>query len=254
MPKPISSPSPDYGSDFEEGHTPGYPDDGQGSARRPSQGAYNAGGGFDGGGMEQMDPGRGIYTPSDERSAADDDERLSDVAPYPAPDAAAFDVGGTEPDRSPVRFETDYEDDYRDVYGNDEDEYGNEDIPMNDYDDDYEASPTSNTYPAADATPAARAYVDEQDFNDDFEPMDDVEQRPVVSTVSHSSYAAVRDPSDSGSSEVDNVSSQVQSDADLASPLGGGPGPPGAGEPAPVPAQEEVGTDFGDEFSDFEPE
>ena len=101
------------------------------------------------------------------------------------------------------RFETDYEDDYRDVYGNDEDEYGNEDIPMNDYDDDYEASPTSNTYPAADATPAARAYVDEQDFNDDFERMDDVEQRPVVSTVSHSSYAAVRDPSDSGSSEVD---------------------------------------------------
>jgi hypothetical protein len=192
-------------------------------------------GGFDGGDMEQMDPGRGIYTPSDERSVGDGD------------------VGGTEPDRSPPRYD---DDDYgfggNDGFvgsdgfvGNDEDEYGNEDIPMNDYEDDYEES-EGNPHPVG-ATPmsppAARGYVDEQDFNDDFvEANDDADQR-----VQNNGYAAVRDPSDSGSSEVDNVSSQVQSDASNS-------GTPGKGGPEEVMAQEEVGTDFGDEFSDFEPE
>jgi hypothetical protein len=241
MPKPISSPSPDYGSDFEEGHQA----EEDGAGQRPVKETYNSGtfGGFDGGDMEQMDPGRGIYTPSDERSVGSVDE--------------GGEVGGTDADftdRSPVRYDDDYgtdrspvrydDDDYG--FGNDDDEYGNEDIPMNDLDDDYEQS-EGNAQPSGGAPlspqSAARGYVDEQDFNDDFEPIDEPERQAVQNT----GYAAVRDPSDSASSEVDNVSSQVQSDASNS-----GKAPQTGAEVMGV--QDEVGTDFGDEFSDFEPE
>jgi hypothetical protein len=230
MPKPISSPSPDYGSDFEEGHQA----EEDGTGQRPVKDAYNASsfGGFDGGDMEQMDPGRGIYTPSDERSVGDG-EVDSDRSPVPAR------MDRSDSDRSPVRYDDGY------GFGNDDDEYGNEDIPMNDFDDDFEES-EGNAQPAGTSPMsqqgAARAYVDEQDFNDDFEPMED----PDAKKVQSNSYAAVRDPSDSGSSEVDNVSSRVQSDASNS-----GKAPKGGQE---VVAQDEVGTDFGDEFSDFEPE
>merc|ERR1719428_2025717 len=116
---------------------------------------------------------------------------------------------------------------------------------MNDLDDDYEES-GSNAHPSGTAPmspQAARGYVDEQDFNDDFEPIGEPDRPPVQSN----GYAAERDPSDSASSEVDNVSSQVQSDASNS-----GKAPQTGAEV--MDTQDEVGTDFGDEFSDFEPE